>query len=40
MEDCCAAGTDALHEQELSILNRIYCHVVTSAELCAMMGLG
>ena len=40
VEDCCAAGTDALHEQELAILNRIYCHVVTSPELCAMMGLG
>jgi biuret amidohydrolase len=40
VEDCRAAGTDALHEQELAILNRIYCHVVTSPELCAMMGLG
>jgi nicotinamidase-related amidase len=40
VEDCCAAGTDALHEQELAILNRIYCHVVTSPELCDMMGLG
>ena len=40
VEDCCAAATDGLHEQELAILNRIYCHVVTSAELCAMMGLG
>ncbi len=39
VEDCCAAATDALHEQELAILNRIYCNVVTSAELCAMMGL-
>jgi biuret amidohydrolase len=40
LEDCCAAGTDALHEQELAILNRIYCHVVTRGELVGMMGLG
>jgi biuret amidohydrolase len=39
VEDCCAAGTDALHEQELAILNRIYCHVLTSVELRAAMGL-
>jgi len=39
VEDCCAAGTDALHEQELAIINMIYCHVVTSAELRAIMGL-
>jgi nicotinamidase-related amidase len=39
VEDCCAAGTDALHEQELAILNMIYCHVVTSAELGGMLGL-
>ena len=37
VEDCCAAGTDALHEQELAILNMIYCHVVTSAELGEML---
>jgi nicotinamidase-related amidase len=40
VEDCCAAGTDALHEQELAILNMIYCHVVTSAELREMLDLG
>lgn len=39
VEDCCAAGTDALHEQELAILNLIYCHVLSSAELCALLGL-
>lgn len=39
VEDCCAAGTLALHEQELDILNRIYCHVVSSAELVGMMRL-
>lgn len=39
VEDCCAAGSDALHEKELDIINMIYCHVVTSAELTAMMKL-
>jgi nicotinamidase-related amidase len=39
VEDCCAAGTDELHRQELAILNMIYCHVVSSAELRAIMGL-
>jgi nicotinamidase-related amidase len=39
LEDCCAAGTEALHEQELAIINMIYCHVMTSAELRALMGL-
>ncbi|HVO02851.1 MAG TPA: isochorismatase family protein, partial [Candidatus Cybelea sp.] len=40
VEDCCAAGTDALHEQELAIINMIYCHVVNAEELIAMMKLG
>ena len=40
VEDCCAAGTDALHEQELAILNMIYCHVMDRGELLALMGLG
>jgi len=39
LEDCCAAGTDELHEQELAIINMIYCHVMTTAELLALMGL-
>lgn len=39
VEDCCAAGTDALHQQELAIINMIYCHVVSSAELRDIMGL-
>ena len=37
VEDACAAGTDALHEQELAIINMIYCHVMTADELTAMM---
>ena len=28
VEDCCAAATDELHEQELRIINMIYCHVL------------
>jgi biuret amidohydrolase len=31
--DACAAGSDALHEQELEIINMIYCQVMSSAEL-------
>lgn len=33
IEDCCAAGSDELHEKELEILNMIYCHVLSSDEL-------
>lgn len=33
VEDACAAGSDALHEQELAIVNMIYCNVMTAAEL-------
>ncbi|TXH37652.1 MAG: cysteine hydrolase family protein [Rhodospirillaceae bacterium] len=40
VEDCCAAGSHALHEQELAIINMIYCHVVTAEELIGMMRLG
>ena len=39
VEDCCAAGSDELHHKELEIINMIYCHVVSSYELVAMMGL-
>ena len=28
VDDCCAAATDELHLDELSIINMIYCHVV------------
>lgn len=37
VEDCCAAGTLELHQRELEIINRIYCHVLSSAELRALM---
>ena len=33
VEDCCAAATEALHNNELEIINMIYCHVVSSTEL-------
>lgn len=39
LEDCCAAGSDELHHKELEIINMIYCHVMSSAELAAMMKL-
>ena len=39
LEDCCAAATDELHRKELEIINMIYCHVMSSAELCEIMGL-
>jgi nicotinamidase-related amidase len=39
VEDCCAAATDELHHKELEIINMIYCHVLTSAELMTIMDL-
>jgi nicotinamidase-related amidase len=39
VEDCCAAGTLELHQRELEIINMIYCHVMSSAELLTIMGL-
>lgn len=39
VEDCCAAGTDELHYKELEIINMIYCHVLSSAELRQVMNL-
>lgn len=32
VEDCCAAATNELHERELTIINMIYCHVVSLDE--------
>jgi len=37
VEDGCAAGTDELHLRELEILNMIYCHVMSSSELMALL---
>ncbi|MDP1899768.1 MAG: isochorismatase family cysteine hydrolase [Rubrivivax sp.] len=39
VEDCCAAATDELHRRELEIINMIYCHVVSCAELRDIMQL-
>ena len=39
LDDCCAAGSMELHSKELEIINMIYCHVMSSGELAAMMGL-
>lgn len=39
LEDCCAAGSEELHRKELEIINMIYCHVMSSDELCALMDL-
>lgn len=33
VEDGCAAGTDALHERELEILNMIYCNVMAAEDV-------
>ena len=33
VEDACAAATEELHRHELTIINMIYCHVVSADEL-------
>jgi nicotinamidase-related amidase len=40
VEDCCAAASDDLHNKELEIINMIYCHVMSSGELKALVGIG
>jgi nicotinamidase-related amidase len=35
--DACAAGTDALHDAELTILNHIYCQVLSTTETLAAL---
>ncbi len=35
VEDCCAAATEELHVNELEIINMIYCHVMSRAEVMA-----
>jgi len=37
VEDGCAAATSDLHRHELDIINMIYCHVMSSAELLAYL---
>jgi nicotinamidase-related amidase len=36
-DDCCAAATDELHRKELEIINMIYCYVVPSRDIAAML---
>jgi nicotinamidase-related amidase len=36
-EDCCAAATKELHDNELTIINMIYCHVASLDEICTFM---
>lgn len=36
IEDCCAAATRELHENELRTINMIYCHVMSRAEVQAL----
>ena len=38
VEDACRASTEQIQQNELEILNNIYCHVVTTDELLAAMG--
>ena len=38
LEDCCAAASDALHRHELEVINMIYCHVMGSADLTALLN--
>ncbi|WP_417224854.1 cysteine hydrolase family protein [Amphritea sp.] len=38
VDDCCAAATDEIHQQELEIINMIYCHVIRKADLDSMIG--
>ena len=33
VEDCCAAGTDELHDWDLTIINKIYCEVMSTEEV-------
>ena len=33
VEDCCAAATEELHQNELKSINMIYCHVVQSGDI-------
>lgn len=37
VDDACAAGTDALHQAELTILNNIYCQVLSCDETLAAL---
>ena len=38
VEDCCAAATTALHENELFSINMIYCHVMQLEDIYVYLG--
>lgn len=38
IEDACRASTEKIQENELEILNNIYCHVITTDELLEALG--
>jgi len=38
VEDACAAGSQELHDAELKIMNVIYCDVVSTDEVIALIG--
>jgi len=38
VEDCCAAATESHHVHELSVINMIYCHVMSLDELVEMLS--
>ena len=38
VEDCCAAGTDEIHHQELRIMNMIYCHVLQAEDITQLVN--
>jgi len=40
IEDATMAGTLELHQQELTMLNNIYCHVINTEELLEALGEG
>ena len=37
VEDCCAAATENIHNNELETINMIYCNVVSLKELKEMI---
>jgi biuret amidohydrolase len=37
VDDACAAATDELHRHELTIINNIYCQVLTTDETLAAL---
>ena len=37
VEDCCAAGSEALHHKELEIINMIYWHVMRGQDFISLL---